>query len=382
MMHRCPDRPAGAAASCSRLRRPVRQAIGVVLLLLPALVPATTVHCVATSAQLAQALADAVADDGDDEIRILVGTYIAPATSPGGFRYVSSRPGNLVLSGGWKSDDPLGLPSCDSQISMPSLTVLDGKRQAQVLVIQPGATSGDIFVRNLTVTRGTATNNGGGIVVDPWDPVWAGNLGIQSLRILANEAANEGAGLFALLPSGYLRMENTAIAGNVSGGGIGAGISVIAHGDASLFANITVAGNSSGSAFGAGMRLGGTAAMLVQNSVFHDNAPFGLQLAATAVRLRHNHISGLTGQTPLEDTATQSGSPMLGAGSLGLTPLPGSDLIDRGEAVPGGLPLRDADGGQRITGAAVDLGAFESQVFADGYEGPEDWERPPPVIPN
>ncbi len=343
---------------------------------------AATIHCVASSADLVQALSNAVFDDGDDEIRIMVGTYIAPAAVPGGFRYVSSQPGDLVLSGGWISDDPFGAPGCDSQLSKPALTVLDAEYQAQVLVIQPGATTGDIFIRNLTVTRGTATNNGGGIYFDPWDPAWTGNLGIQSLLVLANEAVNEGAGLYAVLPHGYLRMENSAIAGNVCGGGIGAGLSVVANGQSIMFANITVAGNSSGNVFGAGMRLGGAAAMLVQNSVIHDNTPFGLELAATSVRLRHNHINGLAGLPPLEDTDTLSGNPMLGAGSLGLTPLPGSDLIDRGEAVPGGLPYRDADGGQRITGAAVDLGAFESQIFADGYEGPEDWERPPPLIPN
>jgi hypothetical protein len=37
---------------------------------------------------------------------------------------------------------------------------------------------------------------------------------------------------------------------------------------------------------------------------------------------------------------------------------------------------RDADGGQRVFGPAVDVGAHEEQVFADGNERDDDRQVP------
>jgi len=339
------------------------------------------IHCVDSALELQQALVTAAATAGDDEVRVVAGTYIVPPPPSNGFRYVSSQAGDLVVSGGWDPDAPVGIPpGCEVQVPDPALTVLDAQYQIEALVLQPGPASGDLAVHNLTLTQGSSAGNGGGLYAAPYDEAWVGNTTLQSLRVLANEALQFGAGLYVSVPRGYLRVQNAAVVGNVSGL-TGAGAVLLANGEDSIVANLTVAGNSSGATFGAGLMVGGTIPVLLMNSVLWGNTPDDLQLNGDAIRLHHNFYDSRIGMQPSDEFGTLNGNPMLAGGSLGLTPTAGSPLVDHGLPVPGGLPTRDVDAGQRVVGPGVDIGAFEAQIFADGYEGADDWERPPPVIP-
>src|SRR5690606_9273570 len=143
-------------------------------------------------------------------------------------------------------------PGCDVQVGDPSLTVLDGEYQAPALYVRPGAETGDISIRNLTLYRGSTDDRGGGLHAIAHDDAWQGNLVLQSLRVLANEASIDGAGAAIHVPRGYLRLENTVFADNASGT-FTSGADLVLNGHDSLVANVTVARNSTGTGpFGSG----------------------------------------------------------------------------------------------------------------------------------
>ncbi|MEM1088944.1 MAG: choice-of-anchor Q domain-containing protein [Pseudomonadota bacterium] len=336
------------------------------------------IFCVGTPSALQNALLAAAGNSETDEIRLMVGQYLVP-TANNGFRYVSSQPGGLTVSGGWGPPDPPDAPVCDSRKDNPRLTVIDGDFQIQGLVLQPGPDSGDIAVENLTITRGGANDpvislNGGGIDARSFSPDWEGSYRFSTLIFNLNEATEQGAGLYVILDRGSLRLENSVFFRNAAGGDGGAA-ELLLNGAENLIANVTIAENSAADD-GAGVRIGGNATVRLLNNVFADNNGDDLLLAGSSVRLNRNFLNSLAGSNPLEETGTLSGNPQLGLGSLGVSPNIGSPLIDAGLPVPDGLPPRDADGMGRIVGPAVDLGAYEAQIFSDGLEGDDDWIIP------
>jgi hypothetical protein len=124
--------------------------------------------------------------------------------------------------------------------------------------------------------------------------------------------------------------------------------------------NLTVVANSGG-----GLllnRFSGAVTSLF-NSILHGNG--GTELSTNqAPTSGANLIEGSSGATDprfvdvaLDDYRLRAGSPAIDAGS---------------GAPPAGLGATDADGGVRLLGTAVDLGAYEfvdPTLFADGFEG-------------
>lgn len=333
------------------------------------------VFCVNTPGALQNALITAAANGESDEIRILVGNYLVPTSPTPGFRFVSSQPGGLAISGGWGPPVPVGAaPRCLSRKDDPKLTIIDGGLQVEGLVIQPGPLTGNVKVENLTILGGASAANGGGMYAAPYDPSWAGTLAIRTVVFRRNQAQAQGGGLYASVPVGSLLLLNSVFADNTAGG-VAGGAELLVNGSDGLVANNTVVSNLA-SAAGGGLRVAGNASILVLNNALYSNSSVDVQLGGASIRLRNNFYNLRNGLPPLEDSDTLSGNPMLGGGTLGLAPLPGSPLIDVGKPAPGGLPPRDADGNQRIVGPAVDVGAYEEQVFANGMEG-DEWRGGP-----
>lgn len=334
------------------------------------------VFCVTTSNVLQSALLEAASNAESDEIRIMLGEYDVPVTPVSGFRFVSSQPGDLAISGGWGPPSPFGGPNCESRKEDPRLTTLDGNFQVQGLVIQPGAVTGNVLIENMTVAQGRSGGSGGGIRVVPFDPAWPGNLSIRTVLFLRNNDITGGAGLFANVEVGDFRLDNSVFTGNLSRGQVGAAV-VTANGQDAIIANNTVAFNSASGSFSTGFSFGGNADTLLINNVFLENdLQFDVDLFGDALRLQNNFYNTRTGSDPVEEIGSLLGDPGLGSGSLGVGPLPGSPLIDGGLMVIGGLPYRDAQAGLRVLGDAVDIGAIEVQVFGDGVEGNDNWTVP------
>lgn len=333
------------------------------------------VHCVSNAVQLKNALIDAAVSPGNDEVRIVQGTYLGAAV--GGFHHTPVQPGNLMVSGGWTDGGPAGLPAtCETQVRDPALTVLDGEYQHTALQIYVGTVDADFVVHNLTLSRGTSMGSGGGLSVYGFEPSWEGDVLLHSLRFIANEASGTGAGLYAAVPHGQLRVLNAAFVGNVAGF-TGGAADIIANGSWHLVANLTVVGNAAGAPGGSALRVAGSAPALLMNTISWNNDDVDIELGGTGIRLHHNFYGTRSGNQPAEEAGTLAGNPMLGGGSMNLTPTAGSPLVDYGLPVPGGMPSCDVDNNLRMVGPALDVGAFESQVFADGYESEDPWLRPP-----
>lgn len=347
------------------------------VVLMGLLIPAAKaeIFCVNTPNGLQNALLTAAANTESDEVRIMLGHYDVPVTPLTGFRFVSSQTGDLMVSGGWGPPSPFGGPNCESRKEDPRLTTLDGNLQVQGLVVQPGAVTGDILIENMTVTQGSSSGSGGGIHAAPFDPAWSGNLSIRTVRFISNDAVTLGAGLFAHVEIGQFRLDNSVFTGN-SAGGLSAAADITANGASVVIANNTVAYNSAVGNFSSGFRFGGNAAALLINNVFINDTLPDLRLDGDAVRLHNNFYNTRLGTEPLDEIGSLSGDPMLGSGALSLGPTPGSPLIDGGLPVVGGLPYRDVQAGLRVLSPAVDIGAYEVQIFADGVEGDDDWGVP------
>ncbi|MFK7958671.1 MAG: choice-of-anchor Q domain-containing protein [Lysobacterales bacterium] len=334
------------------------------------------VFCVNTSNGLQNALNSAASNTESDEIRIMFGEYNVPVSPVSGFRFVSSQAGNLAISGGWGPPSPFGGPNCQSRKYDPTITTLNGNFQIQGLVIQPGAVTGDILIENMTVAQGRSGGSGGGIRVNPFDPAWPGNLTIRTILFDRNADVTGGAGLFATVGVGDFRLDNSIFSGNQSRGQIGAAV-VTANGQNAIIANNTVVANSALGDLSTGFSFGGDAATLLINNVFFENdLQFDLALGGNALSLQNNFYNSLNAADLLEETGSLSGDPGIGSGVFSVGPLPGSPLIDGGLMVIGGLPFRDAQGGLREMGPAVDIGAIEIQVFGDGVEGNDNWTVP------
>lgn len=326
------------------------------------------VFCVNSAASLQNALITSAANAESDEIRIVVGTYLVPSMPVSGFRYVSSQIGYIAISGGWGPPAPIGaLPLCQSRIDNPNLTIIDGQLQTEGLVIQPGPLTGTVKVENLTIQGGSSAGSGGGLYAAPYDPAWPGSLSVRSIVFRGNQAVNSGGGLYASVPIGSLEVKNSVFTSNSAGVASG-GAEILVNGVDGVVANNTAADNTASSG-GAGLRVGGNSPIDLINNALFDNTDVDLQLGGVDVTLVNNFFNSRNGLTPLMETGTLSGDPLVGGGTYGLAPVPGSSLIDYGQAVPNGLPPRDADGGQRLVGPAVDVGAYEAQIFADGLEG-------------
>jgi hypothetical protein len=330
-------------------------------------------HCVSTGAQLANALTSAASNGQDDEIRVVATTLTGTSNSAGNPRWYyfaaeSDLDLALTLSGGWSSGN-----NCLSQISLdPQDTVLDAQNTGIALSFVPqfsGVMSGDISVRNLTITRASNGSAGVGSAIN-WNVTGAitTSLILENLLIVAGNAPGTGSSIvnIAQSGSGWAKLRNLIIHANSSQS---APLSITMSGSSyALISNNSIFGNQTNSG-ASGLSVTGVAT-LANNAIAENTStlPTSFQFYSAvpgSLTLRNNHFAtkSMAG-APFSESGTTTGDPQwTSAGSL-KTPGPVSPLRDSGLNNPtGGLASTDFDGSARIVNTTVDRGAVEAEAI-------------------
>ncbi|MBK6726488.1 MAG: hypothetical protein IPG63_04370 [Xanthomonadales bacterium] len=330
--------------------------------------------CVSTVAGLHNALAVAQSNGEDDHILIATGTY-APSTGSTAFEYQATENHSLRLSGGYE----LAGGNCLLSTLDSALTVLSGGGVRPVLRLDGAAgTHGDIIIERLTIRSGRSIWSGGGGSIGT-NAGYSGNLIIDHVIVRNNDAEYYGGGL-SVGSSGTVHISNSLFLANRAGfGHVALSLTLNTPDSAlnfvvgnTLVANACLPDSNCEFTF----RVGGADDPEV---VFANNA-FAFNTSGDDLRidgplglfLYHNNFVGLSSNVEPE---AQVGNLALTnpefvdpfAGDYRLSP--DSPLRDAGHT-PFVLGRRDLDGLPRVSGSAVDIGAYESQdeLFGDGFE--------------
>jgi hypothetical protein len=358
-------------------------------LLIAARFAAAATFCVGSASDLTLALQTAQANSEDNDVRIRVGEYVAPAAE--GW-HIDLLLGDFSLSvvGGFTDE------ACTQRTFDAFATVLDGAHAVRPLTIATsqsfGAANSDhhITVSGLTFRNGSDPSVGGLKVSDP-GPIYGGIILIEGNAFIGNEAApgtfDGGPALLAATDgpdfSGGtgLVVRNNLFAENV---GPDASAAFVYSNNRVEFVNNTFTGNATTDETltdRAVLRYFTFSGITLANNAFWANNASGAadvhDLSLTAVAdLVNNDIETMVGQ-PGSDIGTLSVDPSFAdAAGHDYALAADSPLIDAGFDTPaGGLSTFDLDGDERVQGAHVDIGAFEfgaaaadETIFADGFD--------------
>ena len=263
------------------------------------------------------------------QIWVAEGTY-----KPGSTRTSTFNVGGKTLYGGFA-----GTETDVTQRDLAShQTILSGEIGAATIDDNVGnvvsTTSGSATLDGFVITRGNtngagASSSGGGISHSS-----SGTLTVANCRIVDNHAGSFGGGVFAYGPSTFVNtvfFRNSAYSGSAivffNGGAI---TNCTISGQVDTVGTLYVAVNSNPT---------------IQNTIVWANAG-DTPLSPTSWPTTSSIIDDKTGSDPMFADG--------GAGDFHL--LAGSPAIDAGTAVAQTI---DADGAPRVSGASVDIGAFE-----------------------
>lgn len=338
----------------------------------------THIACVGSAEEFAtalSALSTSTSNNDADDIRIRIGTYFAPA---GGWVGAVSNNHDLSIRGGYAD------AACAEQRMDASLTVLDGGDVDGVLTINANAIPNSaIVVGGLTFQNGRGAvpfqSSAGGLKVGDPGPIFGGSILIER-NIFRHNVGVAGlggeqavGGLLAATDGQPLIVRGNLFVDNESPN---ASAAYLFSNNAIGVANNTFAGNVSTDAQFAQrvvldyFTFGG---LKLDNNIFWDNliAPGIADIDVSGqfrhADLRNNDIQSLIG-TPVTSTGALNVAPEFSdAGNFRLSP--SSPLIDAGVDAIAGASAVDLDGAQRVDGAAIDLGPYESSyIFVDGFE--------------
>lgn len=303
----------------------------------------------------------------DDEIRLRAGTFVVPDS---GFLFTSSESHDLIVSGGWNTD-------CSSRRGIGD-TVLDGGQSEKVMGLKNR--NGRITVSHLTFADGYLVSLGingyaGGLQVNGDDGLGTGatielnKFFFNTILPAIGEPGIGSAGLYASTASGTLRVRNNLFVGNEGGGGAAAWIRVNASSVAHVTSN-TVVLNGTDGLFTGGMLITSDSGneVTVSNNILWGNSGNSLEIPNGAV-VTNNDIQGIKGNPGSGSIANVNIDPLFD-GVLGFKLKPASPLVNAGrDDAPGGLTATDLFGSVRAQGAAVDMGAYETDVvFIDDFD--------------
>ena len=313
--------------------------------------------CVSSGAGLTQALATASSNNVADVIKLQTGTYKSAQSS--GFTANHSG-SSLEVSGGWSSGCVFRSPGTRSTI--------DGEYQRAALRLQ-GNITGVVNVRIAHLSFRRAVESDIAALSVKSSGVGSLDVEIEDNRFQDNTlvAGEEtlGGGLF--VSGRQVSVFGNVFTENHAGYSGGAG-AIICYGALGAFTNNTVVRNTA--AFGqsnvrGGMILSGSCLWEVANNILWDNEGYDLRIDDNKATLRYNNLDDLEG-TPI---AGSSGNinldpQFVSVGILRLTR--GSPLVDAGfNETLLGLPLLSFDGGIRVAGARIDIGAYELDVLLE-----------------
>jgi hypothetical protein len=331
------------------------------------------VFCAEDATELQVMLDAAMSNGSDDVIRLEAGIF--RSTSALGFNaYNFSDDGtDLDIIGGWTGDCQLRLPNLrstiDGELERPGLVlggIEDVRGRLRILNLQ--------FIRGLSLDP----NDAGGLTINRgYDVVIESNVFRDNTHRNAN--GNASGGLYALT-EGSLIVRNNLFFGNdadspssVATGAVS--LHCYGAGSAGSFINNTVYDNTAdlGAASDiGGVRLYGFASCpwSVANNNLWGNAGVDLALAVSSITLRNNNLDDTGGgELPVSSSGNINLSPQF-VSATNLRPKRSSPLIDAGLNAPtGGLPGASFDGGPRLVGPRVDIGAYElDELLVDGFD--------------
>jgi len=210
---------------------------------------------------------------------------------------------------------------------------------------------GQLTVLRTTISGNTSLGLGGGIYsMGP-------SVSIDSCTISGNTAGSQGGGLYLALGHGSATISNSTIAGN-SASGQGGGIWIGGVGASLIMNGSTIANNSGGSAGGV---FNNAANLILSNTIVAKNTGGDLGASGTATSTATFSFIGDTQGDPLLGPLADNGGP-----TQTMALLPGSPCLDAGD--PAFVPPPDTDqrgaGFARVSGAHIDIGAFERDTIA------------------
>lgn len=313
--------------------------------------------CATSAAEIQTALNTAAANDENDIIFVVAGTYDLSS----GLSFVSSKAYSITILGGYNA-------GCF--VATHEDTILDGQNTLRPLYIS--SSNGSVRVEGFTFSGGLSTNNrGGGLSISSG----SGGVRVDLNRFIGNHADDFAGGLEISASNGDIYLRGNLFFGN-TGASTGAAELFIVNGAGYVVGNTVVANSSADDTAAGGLELsGGVTYTLSDNIVWNntDNGAPDVRAFNSLIDLFNNDVGTATGNTGTV-SGEQSVDPQFATcqGLLCFTfeLARSSPLVDAGEDAPlGGTTVLDLDGKPRKIGAHVDIGAYEQDViFNDGFE--------------
>lgn len=326
--------------------------------------------CVASSSQLANALAAAETNGESDFVRIVEGTYLSP--QPDGFVYEpfqvstdSTR--NLTVSGGFE-------PGCASQVPDARRTVLSGGLLSPVLYLR--STGGQMLLINLTVTGGYSPASIGAVDVARTLGTSADGPNVRIENVLFRN--NEGHTALRVATAAPLRLIGSLFHSNRVRHAAARLVVLDSQGSLTVHSN-TVSDTEAEPGFqtaGIAFDIAAGAATTVVNNILWDNESWDFHLVGTMVPFSWN-VYGVVG-----GNGTYGGNGNLQADPRFLDPAADDyRLRHDSPAVDSGGPVDptqvfDLHGTLRPQNQILDRGALErlAALFFDGFESGGPWQ--------
>jgi hypothetical protein len=324
--------------------------------------------CVNNAAEFQQALTTAASNGESDIIGLAVTTFTSPA---GGFQGTLEQNTTLTIEGGYLSL----LGTCNLHYDDPDLTVIDGAGANRGLRLNGGTGNGGIAISNLTVANGRTfgtgvpANTGAGLKIEGANG-FTGAVRVERIIFRGNQADDYGGGMVVAAGTNAVRINNCLFTGNTALHS--SGYYVVANGGFVYASNNTFAGNAATSAQTNTATLqhaGSSSAILSNNILWHNTLPTQRDAATAALLMISNNLESQLGNGAIGSVGNTAIDPQF-IDEIEYRLKDTSPLLDAGVDNPqGGIPDQDLSGNPRISGAGIDLGAYESTLlFSSGFE--------------